>query len=378
MIRITCPHCAFTREMPDSMVPDRPVQVTCPKCKQIFEFDKDAVPSPPPLPETVIVPPPLPPSSEALNLPVTPVPIKEKSESANAGAKAAFSHQLMPVGELFSTTWAVYKQRWLLIIGLFIATGLAAVAPPITIFGLMGGFAKGSFGATVGMFMLLGLAIIASFLIVSWGMAATISAAVDERLGFKDSFNRANGCWLSLLWVTSLYSFIVGGASLLFLIPGILTSIWFFAAAYLVVAEDLKGMDALLKSKALVDGRFLPVLGRLVIVWVLGMILGMIPVVGPFFSLAIAPFSILFAVELYRDLSKTAGSVSWSSTDGTKAAWLLLGLAGYILIPFIIFLILGAAFFSYMEPMLKMLVPPGKVHQIFFENQQYIKLFFLQ
>ncbi len=375
MIRITCPHCNFTREMPENMVPDKPVRVTCPKCKREFEFDKESIPSPPPLPKVPSVPPPIP-SASPSQFPLTPPPIRGKEESRTTGNRVN-NRELMSVGELFAATWTVYKQRWLLIIGLFIATALGAVAPPLLIVGLMGGFAKGSFGATVGMFMLLGLAIIASFLFVAWGMAATISAAVDERLGFSDSFTRANGCWLSLLWVTSLYSFIVGGASLLFLVPGILTSIWFFAAAYLVVAEDVKGMDALLKSKALVDGRFWPVLGRLILLWILGMVLGMIPVVGPLLSLAMAPFSMLFAVVLYRNLSETAGSVSWSSTDGTKAAWLLLGLAGYILIPLMLFFILGAAFFSYMEPMLKMFIPPGKVHQIFFvEPMQIIIPFF--
>ena len=41
-MKIACPHCGFTREVPDDQVPDRPVRVTCPKCQQGFAFDKAA------------------------------------------------------------------------------------------------------------------------------------------------------------------------------------------------------------------------------------------------------------------------------------------------------------------------------------------------
>jgi uncharacterized RDD family membrane protein YckC len=39
-MKIVCPHCNFTREMPDAQVPERPVKVTCPQCRQGFPFDK--------------------------------------------------------------------------------------------------------------------------------------------------------------------------------------------------------------------------------------------------------------------------------------------------------------------------------------------------
>lgn len=39
-MKIACPHCSFSREVPDAQVPDRPVKVTCPRCQQGFSFDK--------------------------------------------------------------------------------------------------------------------------------------------------------------------------------------------------------------------------------------------------------------------------------------------------------------------------------------------------
>lgn len=39
-IRVTCQHCSFSRDVAAEKVPDRPVQVTCPKCSKTFTFHK--------------------------------------------------------------------------------------------------------------------------------------------------------------------------------------------------------------------------------------------------------------------------------------------------------------------------------------------------
>ena len=359
MIHVSCPHCSFSREVPADKLPDQTVKATCPNCHQTFDFNKESARTQPPP-----VPSPSPAASAAQQEPVFPPPLPKPEPADRPGSSGApESRGLMSVNELLATTWELFKKRWLLLIGIFITTGVACVVPPMLVAVSMGASAKGSFTGTVAMLMLLGLAIIGSFLLICWGMAAAVTAAVDETVGFRDAFERAKACWISLAWVSSLYSFIVGGASLLFVIPGILTGIWFFACAYLVVAENTRGMDALLKSKALVDGRFPAVAGRLALVWLLGMVLGMIPVIGALFSLVMAPFSMLYSVVLYRNLSETAGTVSWSGTDGTKAGWLLLGLAGYLLVPLVLFILLGAAFFSSMEPLFKMLLQNANTGQ---------------
>jgi len=41
-IIITCPDCSLSREVPEEKLPDRPVQVTCPRCKGSFTFIKGA------------------------------------------------------------------------------------------------------------------------------------------------------------------------------------------------------------------------------------------------------------------------------------------------------------------------------------------------
>ena len=361
-IHISCPHCSFTREVPADKVPDEPVQVTCPKCKQPFDFDKisaarrnrQTMVAPPPLPDT---PPPLP------EPPPQPEP-QPALDTARPVVTSPIRRELMGVGELFSSTWELFKQRWLLLLGIILATVLALMVPPVLAALALAGSAKGSFIGMVAFIMGMGIAFILSTLIAFWGMAALLNAAVHQQIGFSESFERAKRNWIALGWASTLYSFIVGGASLLFIIPGILTGIWFFSCGYLVVAEDTRGMNSLLKSKALVSGRFLPVFGRLLLTWLLSVVLGMIPVIGPVLSILFAPFSVLYSVRLYQDLSDTAGPVSWSSTDGTKAGWLLLGLAGYLVIPLLIFLMLGAAFMDSVAPLFRMMFEQGKLQHM--------------
>ncbi len=360
LLRITCPHCGFSRDVPAEKLPDQPVQANCPKCKQSFSFSKAEAPE---APQAVTPPPPPEPPPMSVAEPPPP-PQSPRAPQADSNNTRPRSSRLLSVGELLSAAWNSYKQRWLLLIAIMIATAVAVIVPPALVALGLGGVAKESFTGMVAMFMLMGLAVLLSLGLACWGGAAVLSAALDETLGFKDSFGYANSCWLSLAWASSLYSFIVGGASLLFVIPGILTGVWFFACSYLVVAEKNRGMEALLKSKALVEGRFWPVLGRLLLVGLLGGIVGMVPLIGPVFSLLFAPFSILFSVLLYRNLHETANLTGWNATDGAKAGWLLLGLSGYILMPLLLFLLLGAAFFAAFEPFFKMMLQQGKLQHV--------------
>jgi len=45
-IRVICQHCSFSRDVAAEKVPDRPVQVTCPKCSKTFTFHNHPVTDP--------------------------------------------------------------------------------------------------------------------------------------------------------------------------------------------------------------------------------------------------------------------------------------------------------------------------------------------
>jgi len=356
-IRITCPHCDFSRDLPAEKVPERPVRVTCPRCRQSFEFSKTASPAPPP--ESQLPSPP--PSSEP---PLPPTELSGGTQPQATPARPAVKKpvwtpppapaRLLEVGELFSESWSAYRERWQLLVGLMLVAAAGALLPFAIVFG--GTALLGKRGITIdgsALTLLVSLAAVAAFIAFLRGIAALMAAAVDDAIGFREALSRGRGSWVTLLWVSSLYGFVVGGASLLFLVPGILTWVWFFASPYMAVAGDARGMEALLKSRAIVRDRFWPVLLRLFLLWLLATIIGMIPVAGPFLALLMVPFTILYQVFLYRSLAESAEKVSYPGATGDKARWLLLGLAGYLLVAVIAVSVLGVSFVESMLPLLK-------------------------
>ncbi|MCM2357548.1 MAG: zinc-ribbon domain-containing protein [Geobacteraceae bacterium] len=364
-IRVSCPHCAFSRDVPGDKVPDRPVRVTCPRCKQAFEFQK---PSPPPAPSEPAVAaaprqpdsratapsptPPSPPGPPPVGAPPTSAPNRPPAERP---IRVPPPHRLLEVGELFAETWDAFRRRWLLLIGLLLLALAAALLPPVIVGGGMAWLGKS--GVTIdgtAFILLAALAAVAAFIALFRGLAALMAAAVDDGIGFREALSRGRASWVALFWVSSLYGFIVGGASLLLIIPGIVAGVWFFAAPYMTVTGDARGMEALLKSRAIVTDRFWPVFLRLFLVWLLSIVVGMIPIAGPLLALAMAPFTILYQTILYRSLAQSAGSAAFPCASGDKARWLLLGLAGYLLVPVAIVAIFGASFVGSLLPLLKL------------------------
>ncbi len=56
-MNIVCPHCNFSKTVDPNKIPDRAVQVNCPKCSQGFSFDKTRVVTPATATEAVTQPP---------------------------------------------------------------------------------------------------------------------------------------------------------------------------------------------------------------------------------------------------------------------------------------------------------------------------------
>lgn len=64
---ITCSHCGLAKEVDPASLPDKPLKVTCPRCKEVFSFQKplpisipaDNAPAPPTAAEPIPAAPPL-------------------------------------------------------------------------------------------------------------------------------------------------------------------------------------------------------------------------------------------------------------------------------------------------------------------------------
>ena len=103
-----------------------------------------------------------------------------------------------------------------------------------------------------------GFTVIGILLIFPVTNAAVIYAVAERYLGREVSagsaLRRGVGKLGSLIWTSILWYLAIMGGFILFIIPGILFSLWFGLAHHVVVLEDLSGIDALSRSKKLVRG----------------------------------------------------------------------------------------------------------------------------
>ncbi|MDT8441785.1 MAG: hypothetical protein RQ723_09005 [Desulfuromonadales bacterium] len=299
MRQLTCPHCGFSKEIAATAIPAGVTRATCPKCRQRFALD-----APPPEPQ---------PSSAAAET-IAPPP----------------RTQLLPLGALFDRSWLVCKERLLtllgisllgyglLLLGSLLLGGLVAVSPEAPGLPWLPGLLAGTVGAVGGM------------LLMTVMTAAMVYALIDTDLHVRHTIGYALQNFGGFFWVLLLNGFIIVGGSLLLVLPGLLFFAWFVFAPFLFAEEGVRGMEALLKSRAYVRGRELPVCGRLLLVALFGGALSAIPLFGTLLALLVMPVTLIFQYEIYRDLRQLKGSISYPVSRIEKAKWLSAGAFGHL------------------------------------------------
>lgn len=251
---------------------------------------------------------------------------------------------LRSVGELFRDTWGLFKTRFLTLICLYLLSVLFIVIAVGMVAGsgfLLVSVLPISKNILIGGLIAVGLVI--GSIAMSWGMAAFTIATVDDDLGIREALGMGWERVWRFIWVYSLFGFIVGGGFLLFLIPGMIFLIWFLFSAFVVVAEEEKGMGALLKSKEYVKSNWFAVFLRAFVIWLVSVGLSVIPVLGPILSLLFIPFMMLFIRLVYDDLRGLKGKATLYPSMGTKFKWIGTGALGYAVFPVILFFMMGAS-----------------------------------
>lgn len=259
------------------------------------------------------------------------------------------------VFDLIQGAWDIFTAKaWTLIgimllpmaVGFLSIIGLGALGAML--FGLKG------FGSLV----LIIPGIILICLVISvlyiWGQVALLYAVRSVGpIGVIEAYRTAYPKILSYMWLAPLTSLVVIGGLVLFIIPGIIVAVWIGLSMFVLVAEDDRGMNALLKSKEYVRGRWLPVFGRFAGLMLLVMIVQMIieafvkvgGVIGTVFSLVSVGFSLVitpvftaYAYLIYLRLKELRGAVSPDlSSKGYFWALAMLGIV--VIIAIIVFVI---------------------------------------
>ncbi len=256
------------------------------------------------------------------------------------------NESLIGIGELFSRTWDVFKRRWLTLLVIFILGFIltfAAIGLPI------------AGAAWLDMPGISAVGIVTGFIVVFWYMAAFVFAVTNEQLGVFAAFGASWRRILSFTWLATVFGFIVMGGFMLLIIPGIIFGVWFYFSMFILAAEDERGMAAMLKSKAYIEGYWWAVFLRLfllfflvplglnlaisLLVWFISELTGdpiitmVIMVILAIPVLLFTLFSMLATYLIYDDLRTIKKNIAFKATTGTKTKWLIVALLGYAWLP---------------------------------------------
>jgi len=261
------------------------------------------------------------------------------------------TQSLVGIRALLQNSWQVYKKEFRVFLGVLVPAFVVAIGA-----GLVGYLQSPIIGV---LFNLIGL-------IVSLWVGLSLLYVMKDRevgIGAREALQKGWRRLLSYLWIIVLVSFITTGGFFLLIIPGIILSIWFSSAVYVFVAEDKRGMTALLRSKHLVSGYWWGVFWRSILLGLVGFLFilpfiilefafgagigflsgfegeeqiggnikAVIRIPFGFVQWLFSAFAVAYAYLLYENLRDLKASTLFEEpTRGKKIKYLLFGVFGII------------------------------------------------
>ena len=170
--------------------------------------------------------------------------------------------KLPGVFKLLEETISLYKQKFRTITGVMGIYFAYQIIFYLIIYFAMD-FISSSFGllGSLTLFVLM----LVSVVVVTWSnLALIISFIAPEHISVANAYKKGGKKILSYVWISFLVGIIVLGGLPFLIVPAVVFATWFAFAIYILVAEEnVKGMNALLKSREYVRGYWWNVFGRL-------------------------------------------------------------------------------------------------------------------
>ena len=265
---------------------------------------------------------------------------------------------------LLGQAWIIYKQRMGVFLGIMIIPMVIMIGFVVTMgsygflfkYLVLAQFAAVGYGLFIALMLLLILVFTVGML---WGQTSLLYAIKDsqEGIGIKESYRRGWHKIVSYWWISILAWFIILGGFLLLIAPGIIFWVWFSLAIYILISEDVKGMDALLKSREYVKGHWGGVFWRLIFMSALYLIIYFIPVIILDFieiplaeqisqfivGLFLAPLFTIYLFLVYSNLKAIKDEFVSAPTRGKRLPYVFIAILGFLVIPAMLF---ATVFFS--------------------------------
>lgn len=269
--------------------------------------------------------------------------------------------------DLFKGAWQIFTFRYLTLIGiLFIPNVIFVLLLVLAGIGGVSGFLlllRQSFTSTVGGFSIIFLTavifIIVWIVIQLWSQIALLYAIKDgeEGIGILESYKRGWNKLRSYYLILVISTFIVFGAFILFIIPGIVISIWFILAGFVLISEDYRGMTALLVSREYIKGRFWQVIFRLVVFGFLGFLIALLLswigdildgilqeglikniyyvvsfIINILIPIIFTAFFNIYLYLIYKQLKEIKGDVQNEITNTKRIVFIAIGIFGIVIL----------------------------------------------
>lgn len=187
--------------------------------------------------------------------------------------------------DLLISAWHLYRQRLKIYISITVISEIVSLIPVgfLIIYVWFEGIS--SYDTLVPLiFFLLFIGTIVVVSILQLWMYITLIIAIDhrdEKIGVLDAFKMGWGNVLSYWWLSFLKGLAILSGFIFLIIPGIIFSLQLFFAGYILILENVRGANALLKSKAYAKGRLGQIFWRIcffaLLTGIISFILDMIP-----------------------------------------------------------------------------------------------------
>ena len=279
-----------------------------------------------------------------------------------------YNSKLLGPVELLKRAWKIFQTRIWTIIGIQIMPLLVMLGLSLIILiGVILASLLGEESHTILIILgaIVGIVAFGFLIYISlWSQVAVIIAIRDsnEKIGAKESYNRAKGKLGVFFGASLLAGLAVFGGYLLFIIPGIIFAIWFMFAGFIAIDEGKGGSAALGQSREYTRNLWWEIASRVMFITLVSLVLS---TMGQLFSLLgevvgvimavlisigtflIGPVFFIYPFELYRNVKTLRVNSIQIQTDTGKLFALVAG-------EIVLFILLySATFFLELKPKLQ-------------------------
>lgn len=265
--------------------------------------------------------------------------------------------RFLSIGELFTNSYALFRERYLSLLLIFAVPGFVAAVISL-LFGV--GYAVYmafvtrallSGGNVVTSIILLAVVLLLIFIpiviIQMWGIAAlTVAVSSPKKLSFGEAYKKSWKYVRSLWWIMILSGLLIVGGSI-FIIPGIIYSVWYSFDQFVLVDENERGMRALIKSREYVRGHWWAVFFRIfllaIIVYIPSLVVSLVSkaagvekdavivICTILIDIFVAGFAPCYIFSMYKNLREVRGHLDHKITWKTKFAYSIVSLLGLLI-----------------------------------------------